>query len=413
MGPEPLTAAPSAPAAREARRASPRSSGRSERAAGWRSFSSARGELGCGLAAASSRSGSGSSLSRSAADPVELGVDAAPVDRPSASGHQHRVERRAARPARPARRPPARARGAGRAGSARRSRGRRPACAAPRRSSGSPASSLASAQRRRGVGASAAQPGGHRDALVDRQLERGQLATRAGAEVRQRPGREVVARHARADRRVSAPESRGVGGELVGELDRGEQRADRMHAVLARAAHVEDQVELGVGELAQHGREATHGVAEPRAARGRSRRPAAASRPAAAARRGRRQGGRARSRAPRVASRMSSGAPGVSASEPGEGLAAVREAGVDERHQLLRRRGAAAAQHHERGVHVRLRVEHGAGHLAENAHLAGELGEHRGGAVGLAPQAPRRAAPPPRAAPWRPRAALRAARRST
>ena len=123
-------------------------------------------------------------------------------------------------------------------------------------------------------------------------LQRGEPATRARAEVGQRPRREVVVRHAGADDGVGARVAR-RGGQLVGEIDRRHQRADRMHAVLARATHVQDQVELGVGELAEHGREATRGVAAPRAARGRSRRPAAASRPGAAARRARPLAGRA------------------------------------------------------------------------------------------------------------------------
>ena len=53
------------------------------------------------------------------------------------------------------------------------------------------------------------------------------------------------------------------------------------------------------------------------------------------------------------------------------------------------------------------------GHLAQDAHLAGELGEHRRRPVGSCRPARPRAARPPRAAPSRPRARRRAARRST
>src|SRR5215208_6725994 len=53
-------------------------------------------------------------------------------------------------------------------------------------------------QGRRGVRTPAAQPGRHRDALVDPQLERGQVSSSARAEVSERAGGQVVAGHARA-----------------------------------------------------------------------------------------------------------------------------------------------------------------------------------------------------------------------
>ena len=77
----------------------------------------------------------------------------------------------------------------------------------------------------------------------------------------------------------------------------------------------------------------------------------------------------------------------ASASEPGERLAAVGEAGADERPQLRLGRRRDPAQADEDRVDVRHRVEDGARHGADHAHLARELGEHRrravGGAAGL------------------------------
>ena len=215
------------------------------------------------------------------------------------------------------------------------------------------------------------------------QLERRQLAPRARAERRAapaprgsrppRPGTRPCPRPlARRGASSSSASSSEANSEQIGCMPSSRGRTD-----------VQDEVELRVGELAQHGREATHGVAAPRAARGRARRPAAPSPPAAGARRGRRPGGRsARGRRAwrRGCRRRRSGRERQRA---GQRLAPVGEAGVNERHAAPRRRRAAAAQHHERGVHVRLGVEHGARHLAEHAHLAGELGEHRGRAVAL------------------------------
>ena len=65
----------------------------------------------------------------------------------------------------------------------------------------------------------------------------------------------------------------------------------------------------------------------------------------------------------------------------GQRLAPVGEAGVHERHELGRRRGCRAPQQDERRVDVRDRMEDGARHLAQEAHLTGELGEHGGRAV--------------------------------
>ena len=74
-----------------------------------------------------------------------------------------------------------------------------------------------------------------------------------------------------------------------------------------------------------------------------------------------------------------------------ERLAAVREGGVDERHHGARRPGRVPAQRHEHRVHPRLGAEHGARHPAHDLHRAGELGQHRGRAVALAPRRGREA----------------------
>jgi hypothetical protein len=66
---------------------------------------------------------------------------------------------------------------------------------------------------------------------------------------------------------------------------------------------------------------------------------------------------------------------------PGERLAAVREAALDQRPQRGLRRGAPAGQAHQHGVDVRHRVEDGTGHGPQDLDVAGELGEHARHAV--------------------------------
>ena len=89
-------------------------------------------------------------------------------------------------------------------------------------------------QRGGGVGAAAAQPAGHRDALLDRHAQRRPRATRALAEARERTRRQVLALHARAD----APSSGSPGAAVSSSasVERCEQRADLVEAVGARLA---------------------------------------------------------------------------------------------------------------------------------------------------------------------------------
>ena len=73
-----------------------------------------------------------------------------------------------------------------------------------------------------GVGAPAAETRGHRDALLDRDRERRQLPAGTRAELGQRAGGEVVARHAAALDGVATRLLR-LGRDLVREIDRGHQ----------------------------------------------------------------------------------------------------------------------------------------------------------------------------------------------
>ena len=140
VGPEPLTAAPSAPGGAEAVEPG-RQLGAQRQGRLLEVVLESGGQLG--------RPGRGEPAERLGVEavacgshPVELRVDRGGRE-PLRIRDQHGDERRGAPAAPLARRRPARARGAGRSGSARRSRGRRRAGSAPRAPSGAPASSLA------------------------------------------------------------------------------------------------------------------------------------------------------------------------------------------------------------------------------------------------------------------------------
>ena len=231
--------APRAPGVRAARRARPASSGRSDSAAGSRSFSSRGRQLRRrgprpGRAAGRDRGRPGRAAPARGAQAVELGVDVgrreaalvrAPARAPS-RGSSHRLDP-LARPGHD------RVRGAHLARHVAAERGRH-GRAAPARSSGSPASALAA---RSTAAASALPPPrpaatGIRLSIVDPQ-RRQRRAGRGGAERGQRP-RRPGSRPPRPGRRPR-PTSASSHRDLVGEVDRGEQRAQRVQPVRAAA----------------------------------------------------------------------------------------------------------------------------------------------------------------------------------
>ena len=108
------------------------------------------------------------------------------------------------------------------------------------------------------------------------------------------------------------------------------------------------------------------------------------------------------SRASRVRSRMRLVGAGRERERAGERLAAVGEALLHERPQALGRRRAVALEADQHRVDVRDRREDAARDLADDAHVAGELGEHRRHTVGGRAGRARRSAPPPPSAPSRP-----------
>ena len=168
----------------------------------------------------------------------------------------------------------------------------------------------------------------------------------------------------------------------------------------ARAApDLEDQVELRVGALAD---DVT--TADPRC---RAPQALAAERfgePREVGRRqplGARVGGMAElARARRAPRRGAVGRAGRQRQRARERLAPVGERGVHERDQRAAGgAGARAAQHDERGLDVRRGVEDRARNPPQDAHVARQLREHRGRAVGLRRPAGRPAARRPRAGP--------------
>ena len=228
------------------------------------------------------------------------------VGSPSRVRHEHRDERRQLDRLDPLAGARARVRGAGSSWlgtSEPRSAASARSCRGVERAAGE---LVGDPQRRGGVGAAAAEPGGHRDALVDRAARAAAAsppararnsASARGGEVRRPP------RRGRST--LSAPDSRGAGRELVGEVDRRQQRADRVHAV-RRAGDPRG----GRGSASRRRARAARAGGY---ARGRSA--ASRSRPIASASRGQSSGGSRSARASagwpscssaaRVASRMS------------------------------------------------------------------------------------------------------------
>ncbi len=175
--------------------------------------------------------------------------------------------------------------------------------------------------------------------------------------------------------------------ELVGQVDRGEQRRPGVHPVRPRRPDPQHQIHLRRGALGHRARRSepqwllpsssarrANSCGESRSARVSSGCPSSAS-------------------AARAASRIPSGAPGARASEPASVLRRWANAACTSADSRGRGAGAVAPEHHQRGVHVGLGVEHRARHLAHHLHLAGQLGQHRGGAVGLAARRRREAVP--------------------
>ena len=160
----------------------------------------------------------------------------------------------------------------------------------------------------------------------------------------QRPQREVLAVDARADAPRRTLSRRRSSVELVGEVDRLDDRDERVQAVGARRADEQAQVDLARALAQALPQRAPVGGRERLGARvgGVAERDERLARAVADVRRG---AGRQRERAR-------------------ERLAAVGEAVLDERAQARRRRRAVAAQADEHGVDVRHRVEHAARDLA-------------------------------------------------
>ena len=142
--------------------------------------------------------------------------------------------------------------------------------------------------------------------------------------------------------------------------------------------------------------------------------PAAPSPPAPAAPRAHPPGGRA-PRAPRARARgCPSGAPGVSASDPPSALRRCANAACTSATSSAVRRGRVAAQHDQRRVHVRLRMEDRPRAPCRRKRTSqDELRRAPRSRRSSSRRAPRPAGRPPRAAPSPPRAARPAAPRST
>ena len=229
VGPEPLTAAPSAPASRSASSALLGPGAGRELRAGGRSRGRRRARR--ARRAASSRSGPGRAVAR-AAQAVELGVDGrgreafVVRDQDGAEGRElHRLDALAD--------PWTSAwRGTSWLGTSepRSAASRRSSCSVERRRPPARWRCAAWPRRRR-----CRRRARRRRGCASRSSSRaeGARAPRASG-IAERPCGEVVVRDALALHDVVAGLER-LGGELVGEVDRREQRAERMQAVVARA----------------------------------------------------------------------------------------------------------------------------------------------------------------------------------
>ena len=352
------------------------------------------------------------------AQPVELGVDAA-VERPRSWGTSTSASSgsRNGSTTLPRARTPARARGS--PGWARRCRGSPPTARRPAASSGAPAIALAARSSGGRVGAAASQAGRDRDPLLDRHPQRAgapRRVWRRGTPAARRRRGSARPRPGRPPRRRSASFTR----DLVGQVERREERAAG-GAARPRGARPTCSTRLtfaGARSTTAHHREA----ALPRSGDAGASRDASAAKSCGASRSARTSAGCPSSTsASRATVADALGRVRREGQRPGQGLAAVGEGGVDERRNGRRGRGAGAAHPQQRGLHVGRRMEHGARDPSQHRDLAGQLRQHRGGPVGLAPglrrqplghlalhhrhpqghvrQAPRRCA----AAPWPPR----------
>jgi hypothetical protein len=92
-----------------------------------------------------------------------------------------------------------------------------------------------------GVSASAAESGGDRDLLLDLDLQRRRRASSALPEGGECDQRQVRAIDSRALDPVAVERGR-IAGDLVGQVDRREERAERMHAVPMWSPDVQDEI---------------------------------------------------------------------------------------------------------------------------------------------------------------------------
>ena len=168
--------------------------------------------------------------------------------------------------------------------------------------------------------------------------------------------------------------------DVVGEVERGEERADGVQPVLAGPADVQEEVDLRGGALP-----ADHRRRSPTAS---ERWPSACQprevRAAPAARRARRRGARAR-RAPPGHGRAALAAPGARASDPGSALRRCAKAAWTSAATAGSGAGPCGA------ARISADSTFGAGWKTvgetrrRTRDLAGELRQHRSGPVGLAP----------------------------
>ena len=230
-----------------------------------------------------------------------------------------------------------------RPGSARPIRGRAASSRSAAASSGSPAMPVGGAQHGGGVGAAAAEPGGHRDALLDRARAAAAAPgtrSRKAASGRRRRG---SGRRRRGSRRCRSPRRGSSSSSSRRSIDANSEQSGCRPSARGRPTC---STRLSFAKARSLGGTALIAAAAPPAGRARSRRPAAASPRAGAARRGRRPDGRSRVSAARVASRRPSGAPGSQRQRAGQRLAPVGEARRGPAPSLgraARARGGAAA----------------------------------------------------------------------
>ncbi len=222
-------------------------------------------------------------------------------------------------------------------------------------------------QRGGRVARAAAHAGGDRDALGDREALGRRVPARRLPEGGERAPGEVGPVDPRADDLVGGRAGgRGLERQLVGQRDRLDDGHERVHAVGARRADEQAEVDLA-------GREAGEA--------GHARSLSCSCRHSSGGQRlGARVGG--------LADRLQRGAQvlarraAAQRHRAGERLAPVGEALRDERAQLGLRRRMAAIEAHEDGIDVGHGKEHVPRHRADHLHVARELREHGRHSVG-------------------------------